>query len=99
MRWQLVAQVARGTGFSSLLSQIAHLTNQHVQVRLLADYDLVKLLQRVFQEAGLDFEFSNAGVGGVGGVHGGIGHHPATGVLNLRARLLVDVNHAVSHSQ
>lgn len=97
MRRQFVAGAAEGAGagLGQLLSQVGELTCQRVDLLLLANDDLVQLVEQVFAEAGLDFEIGQplvddlAGrVGGTGGervgvVHGLIGHETRlAGVLH-----------------
>ena len=62
MRWQVVAQATRGAnGFVSVwLPERGDLSNQAVNLLLLADYDCVQLLQQVFGKAGLDFQIGQA---------------------------------------
>ena len=50
MRWQVVAQAAHGTNVfvSVWLPERSDLSNQAVNLLLLADYDCVQLLQQVF---------------------------------------------------
>ena len=56
------AQVARHADFpvSGRLSKVTYLENQNVDLLLLADDDLVQLIQQIFGEAGLDLEIGQA---------------------------------------
>ena len=63
-----------------LLAQPLDFAPQRVDLPLLADDDLVELVQQVFVEAGLDFQFGQAvvdGVVGFGRLHALIGHELA----------------------
>jgi len=67
VRREFVAQVAGCIQPlpSGLLAQVLDLADQHVDVLLLADNDLVQLVQQIFREAGLDFQVREALVCGV----------------------------------
>ena len=62
MRWQFLAQVARhrNPAFGCRLAQVSQLTKQQVDLLLLADDDLVQLVQRIFSEAGFDLQIGQA---------------------------------------
>ena len=82
MRRQLVAGPAEraATGFGHLLAQPPDFTQQCVDLLLLADDDLIELVEQVFVEAGLDLQLGQAVVGGVvgfGRIHAPIGHELA----------------------
>lgn len=88
MRRQLIPQVARGAGpfrRGALLAQLQDLADQAVNLVLLAHDDLVEPVDRVFIEAGLDLQFGQALVGGVGVLHAPIGHEAGmrSGVSSL----------------
>ena len=76
MRWQVVAQIARHANALAWggLSKVADLSNQRVDLLLLADDDLVQLIQQVFGEAGFDLKINQALFGVVGVFHACIGH-------------------------
>ena len=62
VRWQLVAQAgesARATVWR-LLAQLAHLADEGVNLLLLLEDSLIKLLHQVFGETGLDFKVDQA---------------------------------------
>ena len=82
MRRQVVAGPAEraATGFGHLLAQPLDFTQQCVDLLLLADDDLIELVEQVFVEAGLDLQLGQAVVGGVvgfGRIHAPIGHELA----------------------
>ena len=62
MRWQFVAEAARGTNVfvSVWLPERSDLSNQAVDLLLLSNYHCVQLLQQVFGKAGLDFQIGQA---------------------------------------
>ena len=86
MRRQVVACPAENTaaGVRNLLPELVHLANQGVDLLLLADDDLVQLVEQVFIEAGLDLKLGQAVVYGVVGLHAAIGHE-----LTARLALLL----------
>lgn len=79
MRRQVVASPAENAAayVRNALPEFGHFAQQRIDLLLLANDDLIELLQQVFVEAGLDFKFGQAvvsAVGGVVGLHGLIGH-------------------------
>ena len=76
MRGQVVASTpgVDGTGIMGRLAQLADVANQQVNLLLLADDDLVELLQQVFAKAGLDFQIGQALVNVLRWMHSLIGH-------------------------
>ncbi len=79
MRRQVVAGPAEYTAANvgNLLPELGDFANQRIDLLLLADDDLVQLVEQVFIEAGLDLQIGQAmvsGVGGVGRLHAAIGH-------------------------
>ena len=84
MRRQVVARPAEHTtaGVRNLLPELGNFAHQRVDLLLLADDDLVQLVQQVFIEAGLDLQIGQAMVDGVGRLHAAIGHE-------LMARLAI----------
>ena len=82
MRRQVVAGPAEHAAarLGYLLAQPLDVAHQRVDLLLLADDDLVELIQQVFVEAGLDFQLGQAvidGVVGFGRLHALIGHELA----------------------
>lgn len=82
VRRQVVAGAAEhaAAGFGHLLAQPLDFAQQRVDLLLLADDDLIELVEQVFVEAGLDFQLGQAVVGGVvgfGRIHALIGHELA----------------------
>ena len=65
MRRQVVAGPAEHTaaGVRKLLPELGDFAQQRVDLLLLANDDLVQLVQQVFIEAGLDFQIGQAMVG------------------------------------
>ena len=64
----------RAASVGDLLAELRNFTEQRVDLLLLANDDLVQLVEQVFVEAGLYFKFSQAVIGGVGRLHAAIGH-------------------------
>jgi hypothetical protein len=101
VRWQLVAQAAKD-GHTAvgmvLLAQLADLAGQGIELLLLADDDLVQVVDQVLGETGLDLEIGQALVeGGVRGLlrmfHGAIGrqiHRATSGAIQLSAGAVED---------
>lgn len=60
MRRQLIAQAPWRARFSvrNLLPKLGQLTNQQIELPLLANDDQVELIDHVFGEAGLDLQIS-----------------------------------------
>ena len=81
MRRQVVASPAEhaAASFGNPLAERFDVAYEVVNLQLLADDDLVQLVQQVFIEAGLDFQLGQAVVGGVGGVHCRIGYELRSG--------------------
>ena len=82
MRRQVVAGPAEraATGFGHLLAQPLDFAQQRVDLLLLADDDLIELVEQVFVKAGLDLQLGQAvvdGVVGFGRIHAPIGHELA----------------------
>jgi len=75
MRRQFIAQIALPdlATFGLLPAQLDHFAQQQIQLLLLAKDGLVQLVQQVFGVAGLDLQFSQAGIGVVRLVHARIG--------------------------
>ena len=79
MRRKVVAGPAEhaAAGVGHLLAQPLDFTQQCVDLLLLADNDLVQLVEQVFVKAGLDLKLGQSvvdGVVGFGWVHALIGH-------------------------
>lgn len=90
MRRQIVAgpaETAR-TRLANLLAQPLDLAHERVDLLLLADDDLVKLVKQVFVEAGLDFQLGQSVVGVVVDLHTPIGHEAAARRAGLCAPAL-----------
>lgn len=62
-----------------LLAELRDFTDQRVDLLLLANDDLVQLVEQVFIEAGLDLQVGQAMVDDVGRLHAAIGHVLAEG--------------------
>src|SRR3990167_667703 len=70
VRWQLVAQASEGLWravLGQLLPQAGQLGQQRVDMPLLAHDHRIELVDRVFSEAGLDFQVDDALLEGVHG--------------------------------
>lgn len=63
------AAVSVGVAVRHLLANLPNLAHQQVNVLLLADDDLVELIQQVFGETGLDFQIGESLLGGLGVFH------------------------------
>jgi hypothetical protein len=71
---QVVACPAQDSapGIRNLLPELIYLANQRIDLLLLADDDLVQLVEQVFIKAGLDLQIGQAVVDGVGRLHRGL---------------------------